>query len=38
MWSLDGSLAGACCMSTAGSCTSFVCIYGKVQQADVIVL
>ena len=25
MWSLDGSLAGACCMSTAGSWLSFFC-------------
>ena len=24
-WSLDGSLAGACCMSTAGSWLSFFC-------------
>ncbi|KNZ64015.1 hypothetical protein VP01_1075g3 [Puccinia sorghi] len=26
-WSLDGSLAGACCMSTAGSSASFFAVY-----------
>ncbi|KNZ45455.1 putative signal peptide protein [Puccinia sorghi] len=25
MWSLNGSLAGACCMSTAGGLASFFC-------------